>query len=101
TLFRQRPLALIFGASADKDVAGMFEALLPLADYFIAAQAVHPRAFAPDEIAAVARQQGYAGRIEQISQAERALRRASELVGPDGLVCATGSLFIIGEIRTV
>jgi dihydrofolate synthase/folylpolyglutamate synthase len=101
TLFPQRPLALIFGASADKDVAGMFEALLPLADYLIAAQAVHPRAFAPDEIAAVARQQGYAGRIEQIPQAELALRRASELVGPDGLICATGSLFIIGEIRTV
>jgi dihydrofolate synthase/folylpolyglutamate synthase len=100
-LFPQRPLALIFGVSADKDVSGMFDALLPVVDYLIAAQAVHPRALAPDEIAAIARQQGYTGVIEQIPQAEAALRRASELVGPGGLICTAGSLFIVGEMRTV
>jgi dihydrofolate synthase/folylpolyglutamate synthase len=100
-LFPQRPLALIFGASADKDVAGMFDALLPLADYLIASQAVHPRALAPGEIAAAARAQGYVKPIEQIPAAQAALARASELVGPGGLVCTTGSLFIVGEMRTV
>lgn len=100
-LFPQRPLALIFGVSADKDVDGIFDALLPLVDYLIAAQAVHPRALAPDEIAAIARRQAFTGPIEQIPQAEAALRRASELVGPDGLICTTGSLFLVGEMRTV
>ncbi len=51
TVSRSARLALIFGVSADKDVSGMFDALLPLVDYLIAAQAVHPRALAPDEIA--------------------------------------------------
>lgn len=100
-LFPQRPLALIFGVSADKDVDGIFDALLPLVDYLIAAQAVHPRALAPDEIAAIARRKAFTGPIEQIPQAEAALRRASELVGPDGLICTTGSLFLVGEMRTV
>jgi dihydrofolate synthase/folylpolyglutamate synthase len=100
-LFPQRPLALIFGVSADKDVSGIFDALLPLVDYLIAAQAVHPRALAPDEIAAIARKQGYTGVIEEIPQVEAALDRARELVGPDGLICTTGSLFIVGEMRTV
>jgi dihydrofolate synthase/folylpolyglutamate synthase len=100
-LFPQRPLALIFGVSADKDVAGMFDALLPLVDYLITAQAVHPRALAPDEIATIARQQGYTGLVEQIPDAEAALQRASDRVGPGGLVCVTGSLFLVGELRTV
>jgi dihydrofolate synthase/folylpolyglutamate synthase len=100
-LFLQHPLALIFGVSADKDVDGIFDALLPLVDYLITAQAVHPRALAPDEIAAIARRQAYTGPIEQIPQAEAALLRASELVGPDGLICTTGSLFLVGEMRTV
>jgi dihydrofolate synthase/folylpolyglutamate synthase len=100
-LFPQRPLALIFGVSADKDVSGIFDALLPLADYLIAVQAVHPRALAPDEIAAIARQRGYYRVIEEIPQVEAALHRASQLVGPQGLICTTGSLFVVGEMRTV
>lgn len=100
-MFPQRPLALIFGASADKDVDGMMEALLPQVDFLVAAQAVHPRALALDEIEAAAYRQGYQGPVERIPDAANALRRASELVGPDGLVCTTGSLFIIGEMRTV
>jgi dihydrofolate synthase/folylpolyglutamate synthase len=100
-LFPQRPLALIFGASADKDVSGMFDALLPQVDYLITSQAVHTRALSPAEITAVARQSGYTGPIEEIPAAADALRCATELVGPEGLICTTGSLFIIGEMRTV
>lgn len=100
-LFPQRPLALIFGASADKDVSGMFDALLPQMDYLITTQAVHPRALSPDEIAAVALQQEYQGPIETIPDTETALQRASALVGSDGLICTTGSLFIVGEMRTL
>lgn len=100
-LFPQRPLALIFGASADKDVSGMFDALLPLVDYLIASQAVHPRALSPAEITSAARQSGYIGPIEEVPAVLDALHRATELVGPDGLICTTGSLFIIGEVRTL
>lgn len=100
-LFTQRPLVLIFGASADKDVSGMFDALLPQVDYLIAAQAVHPRALSPDDIERIARQQGFTRPIEKIPAADAALQRAAELVGPDGLMCTTGSLFIVGEMRTL
>ena len=79
----------------------MFEALLPLTDYLIATQAVHPRALAPDEVEAIARGQAYTGAVEQIPDVRVALQRASELVGQEGLVCTTGSLFIVGEVRTI
>jgi len=100
-LFPQRPIAFIFGASADKDVEGMFDALLPMADYLVAAQAVHPRALSVEEIAARARARGYERPIVKAPAAEAALSLASELVGPDGLICTTGSLFIVGEMRAV
>ncbi len=100
-LFPQRPLALIFGASADKDVSGMFASLLPPVDFLVAAQAVHPRALSTAEIAALAERQGFAGTIHQVPDVRLALQRATELVGRDGLICTTGSLFIVGEMRTV
>jgi dihydrofolate synthase/folylpolyglutamate synthase len=100
-MFPQRPRALIFGASADKDVAGMFEALLPQIDFLIAAQAVHPRALDPDTIESTARQAGFRGPVYEIPEVQGALQRAVELVGPSGLICTTGSVFIVGEMRTV
>jgi dihydrofolate synthase/folylpolyglutamate synthase len=100
-MFLQRPLALIFGVSADKDVRGMFDALLPAVDFFIAAQAVHPRALTADVIESLAREQGYTGPMVQIPDAQAALQQAESFVGPSGLVCVTGSLFLVGEMRTV
>jgi len=101
TLFPQRPRVLVFGASADKDIRGMFEALLPGTDHLIASQAVHPRAMAPEEIETVARTVGYSGPIAQIADVPSALSYAQRLAGPGGLVVVTGSLFIVGEVRTL
>lgn len=100
-LFPQRPLALIFGASADKDIDGMFEALLPVVDHLIVAQAVHPRALAPDDLVVKAYQMNFAGSVDKIPSVVDALDQASRLVGPEGLICVTGSLFIVGEMREV
>lgn len=100
-MFPQRPLVLIFGASADKDVAGMFAALLPAADVLIAAQAVHPRALDPAAIADQAAVAGFAGPIYQIPNVAEALAQARALAGPTGMVLVTGSLFVVGEARTV
>jgi folylpolyglutamate synthase/dihydropteroate synthase len=78
----------------------MFDALLPMSDYLIAAQAIHPRALATEEIERIARQTGYSGPIEQIAAVDVALQRASEVVGPGGMICTTGSMFLVGEMRT-
>ena len=99
--FAQRPIAFVFGASADKDVSGMFDHLLPIADFLIISQAVHPRALDPNEIKNIALAHGFVRPIEIIPDTRVALDRAAELVGPGGLVCTTGSLFVIGEVRSV
>lgn len=95
----RRPLALVFGASADKDVTGMFHALLPQVDHLLLAQAVHPRAMALQVLEEQAAGVGFHGTIEAVPVVGEALRRARALTGPDGVVVVTGSLFIIGEAR--
>lgn len=100
TIFPEpRPRVMIFGASADKDITGMFRALLPEIDHLLLAQAVHPRALDPDSLLAAETEVGFSGTVEQIPVVEEALKRARELAGPDGLILVAGSLFIIGEVR--
>jgi dihydrofolate synthase/folylpolyglutamate synthase len=100
-MFPQRPLVLIFGASADKDVAGMFAALLPLTDALITAQAVHPRALDSASLSETARQTGFTRPIFEIPDVQEALKHARDMAGPEGLILVTGSLFIVGEARSV
>lgn len=98
--FPQRPLALIFGAFVDKDVIGMFEALLPLTDFLIVTQSAHPRALPPHAVGALALEYGYAGPLYQMPDVRTALQRAADLVGVAGIICATGSLSVVGEARS-
>lgn len=98
--FPQRRLGLIFGASSDKDIAGMFDELLPVVDVLFATQAAHPRALAPGAIASLARERGYDGPLYEALDIRTALRQAADQVGADGMICATGSLFIVGEARS-
>jgi dihydrofolate synthase/folylpolyglutamate synthase len=92
---------LIYGASADKDVQGMFEALLPDLDYLILAQAVHPRALPPDDLAARAVELGFEGELHCVPVVADALARARHFAGKNGVIVVTGSLFIVGEARDV
>ncbi len=97
--FEDRRLVLVFGASADKDIVGMFNELLPRASAVITTQAVHPRAADPDELAEQVRGQGFTGPVESVGPVHRALTRARELAGGDDVVLATGSLFVVSEAR--
>ncbi|MGD2166229.1 MAG: folylpolyglutamate synthase/dihydrofolate synthase family protein, partial [Anaerolineae bacterium] len=49
--FPDRSWVMVFGASADKDIAGMLEGLVPISEYTIVTRADHPRAMAPIELA--------------------------------------------------
>lgn len=96
-----RRLILIFGAFADKDVIGMFKALLPLTDQLILMQPISPRAFSTDALASLARQSGYTGALHSCPSAREALERAEALAAPADVICATGSLSVVGELRSV
>jgi dihydrofolate synthase/folylpolyglutamate synthase len=94
--FPGRPVTLVFGASADKDIPGMLDELAPRISRLIVTQAVHPRAADPDDMAELGR--GHGLRVEVIVPVAAALDRALARRRPDEVILAAGSLFVAGEV---
>ncbi len=99
TYFPKRQVILIFGASEDKDVSGMLEALLPLAKEVIFTRSYHPRAMEAEKLAEIARPYGKLQRV--IPTVEEALEVALREVDEGDLVLASGSIFIAAGVRQV
>lgn len=98
--FPGRRVTLIFGASSDKDVSGMLAELLPRVSRAFMTQAIHPRAWDPEEVAGLAREAHADLSIEVVSPVAQALERALQLSASDDVVVACGSLFVVAEVRT-
>ena len=95
--FRYENLIVILGTSLDKDVAGMVGQLATIADHIIVTKSKHPRSAPVEEIANVVR-----SHFENVSIADditTALDVARHRAGPSDLICATGSLFVVAEVR--
>jgi dihydrofolate synthase/folylpolyglutamate synthase len=95
--FPGKPVILLFGASEDKDIQGMFSELLPRVSQVIATQSVHPRAIDPAVLADLAHQLGSSALV--ISRVEDAFEKALQLAGEDQVLLATGSIFIAAAVR--
>jgi dihydrofolate synthase/folylpolyglutamate synthase len=99
TYFPEKQVYLILGASEDKNLTGMFEAMKSKIKKLIATRADHPRALEPEKICQVAEQAGVES--EAVEPVEAALKRALELSENDGsIVLSAGSMFVTGEVMT-
>ncbi|HET9479427.1 MAG TPA: folylpolyglutamate synthase/dihydrofolate synthase family protein [Pyrinomonadaceae bacterium] len=96
--FRPSWLTLIFGAMRDKKLDQIAEILFPIADRLILTPVNNPRTASVVTLAALARRFARATVIESSSSAE-AVRTAITQTPNDGLICVTGSLYLIGETR--
>lgn len=99
TWFPGRKWVLVFGASSDKDIAGMLRALLPITDYLIVTRSQHPRAATPIDLADIAASVG--GGAEVAVNVRRALQRAQVALEPGDGILVTGSIFLVAEAREV
>jgi len=93
------PFVLLFGAMADKDVAGLARELFPLAAAVVLTRPRISRAASPDEIAR--RSSPLADRAHREPSVARALRLARRLArarGPDTTVVVAGSLYLVGAV---
>ncbi len=93
--FPGQKVTMIFGASSDKDIAGMFTELLPRVSRLIVTQAAHPRAADVEEVADMAHV--HALPVEIIFPVADALTHAISIARPDEVIVAAGSLFVAGE----
>jgi dihydrofolate synthase/folylpolyglutamate synthase len=88
---------LIFGASEDKNIPGMFAEIKPRIKRLIVTRADHPRALEPEKIIELADQAGLES--EAVSPVESAFRHALELSEKDGsIVLSAGSMFVTAEV---
>jgi dihydrofolate synthase/folylpolyglutamate synthase len=95
--FQYERLFLVFGASLEKDIDGMLRELLPLVYRVIVTQAQHPRATEVQSL----REEFLAQGCEPLSSnsVAEALDCALRLAQERDLICATGSLFVVAEVR--
>ena len=95
--FPGKHVILVFGASEDKDIEGMFTELMPVVKELIAVKSFHPRAIDPDKLVEMAHRFGHpVACIEDIPQA---VQKALQLAGDGDLVLITGSIFVVAEAR--
>jgi dihydrofolate synthase/folylpolyglutamate synthase len=90
-------LAVVFGAARDKDLAGMVREVARLDATLIATASHNPRAADIDALAALANEAGMPAHSS--ADVGEALALAKSLVGPGGVVCVTGSLYVVAEAR--
>ena len=90
---------LLSGMMADKDVAVMTQMLASRIRCVVTTQPAIPRAMAAQELAAAFEKQGASALA--IAEPKAALEKAREIAGENGTVLCAGSLYLIGEIRTL
>jgi dihydrofolate synthase/folylpolyglutamate synthase len=95
--FPAKQVYLIFGASEDKNIPGMFTALRPKIRKIIVTRADHPRALEVEKIQLLADQAGV--EHEAVTPVKAALARALDLSSKDGsIVLSAGSMFVTAEV---
>jgi len=87
---------LVIGVSVDKDIAGIVSELAPLFDEVMVTRSRHPRAMAPELVAAEFARYGV--KTQVVEDVSRALSLALSRAGTRDLVCAAGSLFVVAEV---
>jgi dihydrofolate synthase/folylpolyglutamate synthase len=97
TYFPGRQVTLIFGASEDKNIPGMFREMKSKLKRIIVTRADHPRALEVEKIQGLADQAGVQN--EAVTPVRAALARALELSAKDGsIVLSAGSMFVTAEV---
>ena len=102
--FPAMPVIMVFGASEDKDIAGMFSELMPRVHQVIATRSIHPRAVEPEKLVELAHHYGRPAR--QVDKVEDALAEAiaeaeayAQKTDQGVLVLVTGSIFVAAAAR--
>jgi dihydrofolate synthase / folylpolyglutamate synthase len=93
---RDRVMAVV-SILDDKDAATMLAQLVPLCDGLVLTASQNPRALPPPTLQSLAGQLG-GPPSEVIRDPRAAVARARELAGPDGLVVATGSIYLVADL---
>lgn len=97
--FVKEPIVMVFGAMRDKALREMAAVLLPRAEVLILTALDNPRAASVDALRAAVPHTFDEGKVLRSSTIEDALRVALRVTPANGLVCVTGSLYLVGAVQ--
>jgi dihydrofolate synthase / folylpolyglutamate synthase len=95
--FPGMPVVMVFGASEDKDIEGMFAELLPRVSQVVATRSFHPRAIEPQKLVELAHHFGRPAMV--VDKVEDALDAALRSAAGEAMVLVTGSIFVAAAVR--
>lgn len=90
-------VVVVLGMMRDKQHQTFLKTLLPAVDHVVLTQAAIPRAATVDELALAVRHLVPSAHLVPLPG--EALAMAKRLATPDGLVCVTGSLMLVGDVK--
>lgn len=96
--FVTEPLTLVFGAMSDKRLAEMAAVLFPGVHRLILTRPNNPRAASVESLQTLAENFVSRERIIAAARVSDALQKAREMTSPEGVICVTGSLYLVGEV---
>ena len=98
-IFFNREIVFLFGVLADKNHAEMAKILFRRHDRAVV---VRPHSDRAADVADIAGEiTGAVATVKTADTISEGLELAKNWAGPDGLVCAAGSLYMIGEVRRI
>jgi dihydrofolate synthase/folylpolyglutamate synthase len=95
------PVTLIFGAMSDKNVSEIASFLFPRAEYLILTAIDNSRAATTDSLLKLVPAAFPKDNVFLTQTSLEALETARKITGKEGLVCVTGSLYLVGEIQKI
>ena len=96
-IFPGRKFVFVTGVLADKDVEHILGLIVPMARRFYTVTPPNPRAMQADVLAQ--RIQAMGADAIPCNSIPQAVASAMDFAGPDGVVCALGSLYMSGDVR--
>ncbi len=97
--FISQPITMIFAAMRDKALAEMAKILFPAAHELILTSLDNPRAATTEMLISVVPASFEKARVRLAGSAKEAVKLATEVTPPKGLICVTGSLYLVGLVQ--
>ncbi len=92
-------IILVVSMMRDKDRLGFFQAVLPVTDEVVLTRAQLDRAATVEELRDTLGD--WSGEVTESPSPAEALTLARKLASPDDLICVTGSLMLVGDIKAL
>jgi dihydrofolate synthase/folylpolyglutamate synthase len=99
--FANGPVTLVFGAMRDKQLGEMGRALFPAARHLVLTEPKSPRAATVEELLRAVPVPPSSSTIALAPSSRDALAVARTHTEAGGLVCVSGSLYLVGEVKSI